>query len=229
MYRQLEKLVKQQYLFQVPSQYGELRSTNGWDRLASLGHPRKFQRVWHVGFVTAATSLMGGQPNFTYDLWPSAGLVHYICTFSGALTPWRNFDARKNYFASKSCVLPYWQHYTPFTRYNRLSNRLYSRFDNWLYRVNKHPTGCQTGHRLDVCLHDTAGCQTVLTTGMTTVLNEQPAVRSAGCQTGLTTGCIHDTAVCQTGCQDYRLNVCIHDTTGCQTGLTTGLTTGCIV
>jgi len=31
---------------------------------------------------------------------------------------------------------------TPFTRYNRLSNRLFNRFDNGLYRVNKHPTGC---------------------------------------------------------------------------------------
>jgi len=51
--------------------------------------------------------------------------------------------------------------YTPFTQYNRLSNPLYNRFDNRLYRVNKHPTGCQTG------------CQTVLTTG----LNEQ-TVRS---------------------------------------------------
>jgi len=58
---------------------------------------------------------------------------------------------------------------TPFTRYNRLSNRLYNRFDNRLYRVNKHPTGCQTG------------CQTGLTTGLTTVL---------------TTGCIHDTTGC---------------------------------
>ena len=35
--------------------------------------------------------------------------------------------------------------YTPFTRYNWLSNRLYVRFDNRLYRVNKHPTSCQTG------------------------------------------------------------------------------------
>jgi len=39
---------------------------------------------------------------------------------------------------------------------------LYNRFDNRLYRVNKHPTSCQTG------------CQTDLTTGLTTVLNEQP-------------------------------------------------------
>ena len=41
--------------------------------------------------------------------------------------------------------------HTPFTRYNRLSNRLYNRFDNRLYRVN--PTGCQTG------------CLTRMTTG----------------------------------------------------------------
>jgi len=97
---------------------------------------------------------------------------------------------------------------TPFTRYNRLSNRLYNRTDNRLYRVNKHPTGCQTG----------------LTTGLTTVLNEQlfvqPVVKPR-CTTGLTTGCIHDTAVCHGF--DNRLNVCIHDT------MTTGLTTGCIV
>jgi len=60
---------------------------------------------------------------------------------------------------------------TPFTRYNRLSNRLLSnpfdnRFDNPLYRVNKHPTGYQTG------------C------GLTTALNEQLFVQ-CGCQTGL--------------------------------------------
>jgi len=66
---------------------------------------------------------------------------------------------------------------TPFTRYSRLSNRLYNRFDNRLYRVNKHPTGCQTGcqtNQLDVCLHDTAGCQT----------------DCSHCTTALTTGCI---------------------------------------
>ena len=92
-------------------------------------------------------------------------------------------------------------HYTPFTRYNRLSNRLYNRFDNWLYRVNRHPTGCQ----MDVCLHDTADLTTVLTwtnshcsfnrvvkPGCTTIW--QPAVYiiqpvcQTGCQTGLTTG-----------------------------------------
>jgi len=67
----------------------------------------------------------------------------------------------------------------PFTRYNRL----YNQFDNRLYRVDKQPTGCQMG----------------LTTGLTTMLNEQPLfvqpVVKPGCTTGLTTGCMHDTAV----------------------------------
>jgi len=36
-------------------QYGELRPTNGWDRLASLGHPSTFQRVSRLGFVTPPT------------------------------------------------------------------------------------------------------------------------------------------------------------------------------
>jgi len=63
-----------------------------------------------------------------------------------------------------------------YTRYNRLSNplsnRLSDRFDNQLYRVYKHSTGCQTR----------------LTTGLTTGC----IVYTTGCQTGpgLTTGCI---------------------------------------
>jgi len=51
-------------------------------------------------------------------------------------------------------------------------------------------------------LHDTTSCETSCTTGLTTVLNEQPLfvqpVVKPGCTTGLTTDCIHDTAVCQT-------------------------------
>jgi len=40
-----KKLVKQQYLLHVSLPYGELLFSNGWDRLVSLGHPSKFQRV----------------------------------------------------------------------------------------------------------------------------------------------------------------------------------------
>jgi len=54
MYRQTEKkLVKQQYLLHMFWQYGERWPTNGWDRLVTLGHPSKFQRVLSLRFVTA--------------------------------------------------------------------------------------------------------------------------------------------------------------------------------
>jgi len=42
-----KKLVKQQYLLQMSLQYGELLPSDGWDRLAGLGHPVLFQR-YHV-------------------------------------------------------------------------------------------------------------------------------------------------------------------------------------
>ena len=59
-----EKLVKQQYLPHMSLQYGELRPTSGWDRFVSLGHPCKFQRLSHLGCVTARYSSSGRQPNF---------------------------------------------------------------------------------------------------------------------------------------------------------------------
>jgi len=74
------KLVKQQYLLHMSPQYGELRPTNGWDRLAGLGHPSKFQRVYHLGFVTAATSLTGGHPDFARCLancWAGTLYIHF--------------------------------------------------------------------------------------------------------------------------------------------------------
>jgi len=69
------------------------------------------------------------------------------------------------------CVVPYVNlliqclSNTPFTRHNRLSKRLYNRCDNRLYRVNKHPTGCQSG------------CQRGLTTGWMFVYTIQPVVK----------------------------------------------------
>ena len=97
----------------------------------------------------------------------------------------------------------------PFTRYNLLSNR----FDN----------------QLNVCIHDTTGRQTSLTTGCIVYTNIQPVVKrqtrlTTGLTTGLTNGCIVYTAGCQTGCTtrfDNRLDVCLHDTAGCQTSYTT--------
>jgi len=45
--RQSEKLLKQQYLH-MPSEYGELRLTSGWDRFVSLGAPLQIS----TGFVS---------------------------------------------------------------------------------------------------------------------------------------------------------------------------------
>jgi len=105
-----KKLVQQQYLPHTSSQYGELRPTSGWDRFGSLGHSHKFQQVSCLGFVTAATSLTGGQPNFARCLaicWAGTWYIH----FGGLLPPWQNFVQCKIHFVSKSCVLLYWQRY----------------------------------------------------------------------------------------------------------------------
>ena len=45
-----------------------------------MGHPSKFQRVSRLGFVTAATSLNGSQPNFARCLavsWASRLFIHF--------------------------------------------------------------------------------------------------------------------------------------------------------
>jgi len=41
-----------------------IRWTSGWDLLASLGHPCKFQWLSHLCIVTACLSSSGHQPNF---------------------------------------------------------------------------------------------------------------------------------------------------------------------
>jgi len=89
-----KKLVKQQYLLHMPSQYGELWPTNGRDWLAGLGHPNKFQRGSHLGFFTASTSLNRSQPNFARCLaicWASILYVH----FRGLLPPNRILPGAK--------------------------------------------------------------------------------------------------------------------------------------
>jgi len=47
-----KKLVKQQYVLQMFSQY-ELQPTSGWDRFGSLGHDYKFQWVSRLGSVSS--------------------------------------------------------------------------------------------------------------------------------------------------------------------------------
>ena len=61
-----KKLVKQQYLLQMSSKYGILRPASGWDQFTSLAYmyPCKFQRLSHLGSITARQSCSERQPNF---------------------------------------------------------------------------------------------------------------------------------------------------------------------
>jgi len=85
-----KKLVKQQYLSHMFLQYDELRSTSGWNLLASLGHHSKFQ------WVTARHSSSGRQPNFAalnrerllYSAgWPSRWALAHIVVFFNFCLP----------------------------------------------------------------------------------------------------------------------------------------------
>jgi len=76
-----KKLVKQQRLLYMSSQYGELRPTNGWDGWWVWGTPANFNgchvlaSLLHLHRSTGSTKL--------HDVWPSPCLVHYIyITFS---------------------------------------------------------------------------------------------------------------------------------------------------
>jgi len=63
-------------------QYGELRPISGGDRLASLGHPIKFQQVSCLGFDSGATLFIDGQPNFAWCLavsWAATLYIHFRC------------------------------------------------------------------------------------------------------------------------------------------------------
>jgi len=87
----------------------------------------------------------------------------------------------------------------PFTRYNLLSNR----FDNRLYHVHKHSTGCQT-HLTTGCIVYTPGCQT----GLYNRFERTVAVRSTRLSNRIDN--LFDNRL-------YRIN---KHPTGCQSGLT---------
>ena len=102
----------------MSSQYVELRPTNSWNRLASLGHLSKFQRVSRLGFVTAPTSLNGDQPNLARCLAVSyagtTGSLHYIgpIHFLKLLSPKGILPGAKfTVYNYNSCVLLYCQRY----------------------------------------------------------------------------------------------------------------------
>jgi len=86
-----KNLLKQQCLPHMSSHYDELQPTSGWDLLASLGHPSKFQLVSHLGSITAWHSSSGHQPKFAalnrgrhlhLTGWPSSwALAHTLVLY----------------------------------------------------------------------------------------------------------------------------------------------------
>ena len=77
--------------------------------MASLGHPSKFQPVSRLGFVTAPTSLNGGQQNFARCLavsWAGTLYIHF-----GGCFPSNGILPAAIHFASRSCILLYCQRY----------------------------------------------------------------------------------------------------------------------
>jgi len=76
-----KKLVKQQCLLHMSSQYGELRPINGWDRFGSLGHPSKFQRLSSLGSIVGVSqTLQHWEEGATY-IWQGGHHVGHWPTF----------------------------------------------------------------------------------------------------------------------------------------------------
>jgi len=101
-----KKIMKQQYLLQMFPQYCEVRPTNGWDRFRSLGHSSKFQWVSRLGFVTAAMSLTGGQPNLAGRLAVSWAGTLYLYIF-GSSCPLTEFCQVQNSLCFPSPAFSY--------------------------------------------------------------------------------------------------------------------------
>jgi len=81
-------------------------------------------------------------------------------------------------------------------------------------------TGCQTRYQTDLttgCIVYTAGCQSVVQPGLTTVLSEQ-SVRSTRLSNRLSNPFDNRFDNRLDNRFDNRLDVCLHDTAGCKTG-----------
>jgi len=73
-------LLKQQYLLHMSSQYGKLGQLAAEICWRVWGTPANFNGVSRLGFVTAATSLNGSQPNFARCLavsWAGTLYIHF--------------------------------------------------------------------------------------------------------------------------------------------------------
>jgi len=157
-----KKFVKQQYLLQMSSQYDEIRPTNGWHRLASLGlgHPCKCQWVARLGFVTAPTLTNGGQPTMFGPLLAGLDwLVHYIYLLRGYCHITEFFQVQ-NWFCVqvlRSSILAALLDGTRAVDVSRTLRRVYKEWDYGTFaprhfrsRERKPPNGIQLENSLQM-------------------------------------------------------------------------------
>ena len=124
MYRQSEKNFLNSNISTCPTIWRTLAHYSVWDPFGSLGQLSKFQRVSHIGFVTAATSFIGGQPYFARCLavsWAATLYIHFrgscsltefhhvqnsLCvqlfafSYIGSVTSWHSSSGRQPNFAA---------------------------------------------------------------------------------------------------------------------------------
>jgi len=81
-----KKLVKQQHLLHVSSQYGELRLSNHWDPFGSFGHPSKFQRLSRL-WLRYCSDIAHWRPSKLWTIFGRFLGCHTIYTFWGLLSP----------------------------------------------------------------------------------------------------------------------------------------------
>jgi len=111
MYRQSEKNLLNSNIFSRRlhnmANFGPLTAEIGSGVWST---PANFNGFHVLGFITAATSLTGVQPNFTRCLaisWAGTPYIH----FQGLLPPDGILPCAKFTLCPKSCILLYWQRY----------------------------------------------------------------------------------------------------------------------
>ena len=144
-----KKLVKQQYLLHMSAQYGELRLTS----VCQFGAPQQISTVAHLAFVTVATLLTGGQPNFARCLAISCAGTLYI-HFWGLLPPYGIFfPVQNSHYVHQSLAFSYIGNVTAWHSSSGPQPNFAAWCKEWNYRTFAQGTtyirlgGHHVGHR----------------------------------------------------------------------------------
>jgi len=120
-----KKIVKQQYLFHISSQYGELRPTSGCDQFGCLGYPSKFSTgftSWlryysdvtqrkptklctmfgHLLGCYLYTHFRGSCPVTEFCKVQNSLCVQVLLTYIGSITAWHSSSGRQPNFETLS-------------------------------------------------------------------------------------------------------------------------------